>query len=329
MFSICADPIKGLGMLATKKILPGTVIITETPLLVVEGVQKDPTLLYGTTQMNRITHPFGKLSDSDKDRFMALSPGRWEHGGISKPPSDAYLKAIVATNGIGCGPGKIAVYDKISRINHSCRPNARWFFHDILGQQVVVADHTIETGQAICTEYFEGGKMTAKQRQEQLKDRRINLCFCEVCVGAESDIRRSDALRVEYVTLERGLNQMGGSLSFEQAKTSIKRMIEIAKLEFKGSAGCSKQLYNGLRQLSMATGDPNGQARYMVDEFRQLARCEGFGHIPVRPRIRAHIDESLREFEGLPEYVRTRYKADLHAVIRLKNCTHCGKLKIA
>eukprot|EP01083_Nonionella_stella_P073592 199128_1 len=136
---------KGLGMVATKMFVRGEVILAEAPLLLVNpnsSVSLLSAMLGSTTQgavlASDIRESFDALSEADKGRFLALDRGRDAKSG-SNDASLTNLKNIIDVNSLACEGSSIAVYDQISRINHSCAANAGWYYHSERGEQVVVA----------------------------------------------------------------------------------------------------------------------------------------------------------------------------------------------
>eukprot|EP01083_Nonionella_stella_P186718 684378_1 len=151
---------KGLGVVATRPLSPGDTVMTERALFSVSHAHRRAGL--PLTDM---------LPESKVDRrlFFDLSRGKHSLDNIEHQ-SEEDIVAIIETNCIEAG-GFSMVFNDIERINHSCQPNACWYFHEGLNQRVVVAQRPIETGEEIETSYVAAHFMTKKERQFELEDK--------------------------------------------------------------------------------------------------------------------------------------------------------------
>jgi hypothetical protein len=106
------------------------------------------------------------------------------------------LSNIVRSNGYPLGPGSDigGVFALISRINHSCKPNAKHSWNATLGKQTVYAIRPIVAGQEFSLSYLQGG--TFAERQHELRSAFRFTCSCELCSLPASERAESDA-RIE------------------------------------------------------------------------------------------------------------------------------------
>jgi|ERR1712192_61226 len=100
--------------------------------------------------------------------------------------------AITATNGFGNG-----VCLKMSRFNHSCRPNAQFFWNIDTNTRDVRALRKINPGEEITLSYF-GMTKPRDERRSQLKDIFNFDCNCEACDLTEAEISRESKNMEEY-----------------------------------------------------------------------------------------------------------------------------------
>lgn len=111
---------KGIGMLATDDISPGTLILQERPLVMIPIAS---SMLYLSSHEKLILAQLGKLTQEQKASYLAL------HNAI---PLDKLkpFQGIFATNSFGLGEednkAGSAVFAIASRFNHSCSPNANF-----------------------------------------------------------------------------------------------------------------------------------------------------------------------------------------------------------
>jgi hypothetical protein len=189
LWKIAPIPGKGLGLIATRDITPGTLLLSEVPLLTTEGVTTiDPEV--AETQLRK---KFSSLSPSSQKAFMAL---------YNNYPDDKPLSGIVRSNGYPLGPGAEAggVYETISRINHSCCPNVVQAWNPLVEKETVFAVRTIPAGTEICTAYHVGGP--SSERQKILKTYFGFDCTCALCSLPEEKLKTSDERMIEAEELD-------------------------------------------------------------------------------------------------------------------------------
>jgi hypothetical protein len=180
---------KGLGLIATQDITPGTLILSEKPLLTTEGV----TTIDLEVAEAQLRQKFSSLSPHAQKAFMALH---------NNHPDDKPLSGIVRSNGYPMGPGAEAggVYETISRINHSCSPNVVQAWNPLAEKETVYAVREIPAGTEICTAYHFGGP--SSERQKILKMFFGFECTCFLCSLPEEKLEVSDERMVEAQELD-------------------------------------------------------------------------------------------------------------------------------
>jgi SET domain len=197
---------KGLGFIATRRILAGEKILEERPILM--------------GKMTELKQRFGiilaQFSSTKRQQIRAL---------YNAFPEDNDEVGILVTNSYSLGPqgGLSGLFQNLSRLNHSCRPNSeRCWDHD---QEVetLYALRCIETGEELTVSYFGNAEMTRAERQCVLRTSWRFECKCECCsltgVTLEaSDNRRAFLKKVEelvpYITPHQSLDSVKKALMF-------------------------------------------------------------------------------------------------------------------
>eukprot|EP01083_Nonionella_stella_P102505 291643_1 len=348
---------KGVGMVATNPIPAGTVILAEKPLLVVHtGDQTSNN--FAKYSRGQLMTPFRALCEEDKARVLKLSRGdnpsssgnnfpfnfglvnlSYENEEGENVPlnlrnpgqqnaqetSSTFdtLKDIAKTNAIAMvGGERMAIYDDIMRINHSCRPNARWYFHEATGQQVVIADSAIKAGDEICTDYIDSFRQTATQRKFNLRGLGIK-CLCELCGTTDAEIKHSDTLRTKYVEYETRLKYLIDAHSLSEAMSVAQQMLAVILWERNGASSYCTPIFDSLKTISAMSGNLSSALNYLVGQIRCIAESEGTRTLSLRPRSRTHLNTILKDFSTFPVGIQKEYLPKIRAHITVDQCAHC------
>ncbi|PSS28173.1 hypothetical protein M430DRAFT_32646 [Amorphotheca resinae ATCC 22711] len=170
-------PGKGKGLVATGDISPGTLILSDAPLITTDVIKS----IESTEQ--DLARALKALPKESQRAYLSLH---------NNYPGKNPLSNIVRSNGYPLGPGSDVggVFANVSRINHSCRPNAKHSWNPTLQKQTVYAIRPIAAGEELSLSYLSGG--TYSERQEQLKNLFGFSCACELCTLPPDDRRASD-----------------------------------------------------------------------------------------------------------------------------------------
>lgn len=172
---VCKVEGKGFGVVATRQIARGSVIFTDKPLL---------TITKNGPSARDVEEAFKRLSKQDQEVYLSLSKGHLDH------IQESSIVSIFRSN-VFSSADSHSVYPLISRVNHSCRPNAA------KEQGRMYAQTDIDIGEEICIcyhdwEYWE--VLTTSQRGFKLMHVYGFRCLCQVCGSPEirslSDLRR-------------------------------------------------------------------------------------------------------------------------------------------
>ena len=183
-YQITSVPGRGLGVFATKDIKRGQRIFAEPPVLTLDDLAGE----YGNRNLKpkQVKEALAKLSPKDQARFMKLK--NCFEGDKTRPQyGNEPLLGRVQTNGFGAPPTHdMVIFDKLSRFNHSCRPNAVFSWNEVLLHGVIFALSDIKAGEEIFVDYGVGG-VTWAERRVSLKRRFNFYCGCEICSFSDAE----------------------------------------------------------------------------------------------------------------------------------------------
>lgn len=174
---------KGQGLVATKHITSGSLMLSDQPLLTVHSASSTNT---------DIEDAFCNVRKQDQDFYLTLYEGR------SNYPHESKIVRIFNSNHFGTEQSKF-VLPLIARLNNSCVANAAVIDSTLRAQK------TIQVGEEITICYRETWDevLTASQRNLMFKYRYDFTCSCKACLSSKdrwpSDRRR--LLIGQYVLL--------------------------------------------------------------------------------------------------------------------------------
>ncbi|PQE21682.1 SET domain-containing 5 protein [Rutstroemia sp. NJR-2017a WRK4] len=169
LWTIKPIPGKGLGVVSTRAIAPGTLLFHESPLLTTET----------------LTNP----ATTEKDLAQLL-----------RQPSP--LSNIIRSNAYPLGPSSSVggVFKDISRINHSCLPTSQHSWNESRKEFVVYAVRELSPGDEITTSYHVGGP--SNERKKELKEWFKFDCTCDLCSLPGPELAKSDERLVRAAKLD-------------------------------------------------------------------------------------------------------------------------------
>ncbi|KAH9208603.1 hypothetical protein DL95DRAFT_395098 [Leptodontidium sp. 2 PMI_412] len=179
LWEVIDIPGKGKGIIVTQNITPGTLLLSEAPLIKTDVVQSL------TTAEQDLENALGKLSISEQENFRTLHTNFPEN-------TEEKLIGIIRSNAYPLGPDTEVggLFADIARINHSCLPNTVQHWDELLGKQTIYAVRPIANGEEITTCYQPGG--TSSKRKEILKEFFKFDCTCELCSLPPDELKASD-----------------------------------------------------------------------------------------------------------------------------------------
>ncbi|KAF5592021.1 SET domain protein [Fusarium subglutinans] len=187
---------KGKGLVATSKILKGTRILCEEPVIRVPEDAPDSPVLRAS-----IRRQVDQLTSDQRQAFLSMCnvyPGE---------TASQYL-GIIRTNALPIDTGGGIFLDACS-INHACDNNAQKAWNDNIGRHTIHALRDIEKGEEITITYI-GVLNNRRTRQEVLRKKFMFTCVCRLCslpehLSAESDRRLDGILRLDSCIGREGL----------------------------------------------------------------------------------------------------------------------------
>jgi hypothetical protein len=121
----------------------------------------------------------------------------------NSPGEDNPLSNIVRCNSLFLGPSRQigGIFKNISRINHSCRPNAIHTWHPNSRYETVSAVRPIPINTEVTISYHSGG--TSAARQDFLRKSFGFDCHCEACSLSSDDLSQSDSRLARVESLDK------------------------------------------------------------------------------------------------------------------------------
>jgi len=173
---------KGLGVVARKLFEPGEVILSD-PVTIYCPRQENSNLSGPSScQARHIYQQFNRLSLQDRFKISRLFC-----------LGDRTILNIFSTNSFTITSKYCGLFIKISRINHSCEPNACYNNNGCFEKEVT-ALRTISEGEEITISYITNNWEVRGIRQQELSCWRFT-CSCQVCSLMDSYLENNDRMR--------------------------------------------------------------------------------------------------------------------------------------
>ncbi|PBP19348.1 set domain containing protein [Diplocarpon rosae] len=155
---------KGIGVFAARDLLPGTILISEAPIVTLQdnGARVDP-----------LDITVNALSPREKESFLSLHA-------FSRNRNESRSRSILYSNGYSIMDDlATGVFETASRINHSCVPNSHYLWKDSLGRMVFWNRFKLLEGDEVTVDY---GHKTKYLKRIYGFD-----CHCGACTKSGSD----------------------------------------------------------------------------------------------------------------------------------------------
>ncbi|KAI0719680.1 SET domain-containing protein [Fomitopsis betulina] len=226
-FEIQDIPDKGKGIIATRAILAGELILLEAPLFTLPSPYDNSDVLAELV----------KLTESEQRDFFSLSNC---HRGRFPPPI-----GICRTNALPCGDqstlsgetaGRSGIFLLGSRFNSCCIPNVNNFWVDRQQKISFRALRDIEAGEELCICYTELFSSRAERQRKGKLAFGFN-CMCTACTLPEIAQAASDERRdsIQRLSEEIALCGYSPSLGIRKVNTVIKQLKQEGILEAAGA----------------------------------------------------------------------------------------------
>ena len=323
-YSVREVPGKGRGLVATRKIKAGEIILEELPLLTTEDARwglflnKFKTTRYPTIEEDtkslilKLHDPADNLKalrdTKQVEELIRKNPTMrlWKIPEESQDEEASKILRIFTGNCIKvCGDHtlyrhfhEVALYNNISLINHSCIPNSIWsWVKGDLKRKQVIALKSIERGEEILVNYSEEGpeinygSKSREVRRRDLLEKRGFLCLCSECSLEGKALEDNERMRKEIGEKRVKIAALMGVLDFRRAMKVSLEILELVKkldirLQFLKELLTVFMSASTIKKLKLAEPDP--------EIFKNAALEYAIGDSG-----RHHYEKTVEEFEML------------------------------
>ena len=185
---------KGIGCIATEEISPGCLVLRETPCLFLPPGGEE-----GSALLQRTVKAFLGMESEEQEKYLQLAnmfdrdESEWSDTARKDMENiKSELEAQPLTDLVPCDIIKIwqikltngfhnGVFLKMSRFNHSCWPNAEYFWNTDTRTRDIRAVRTVLQNQEILLDYRQPWTLTREERRRSLRENFNFDCCCEVC----------------------------------------------------------------------------------------------------------------------------------------------------
>ncbi|KAF6757576.1 hypothetical protein DFP72DRAFT_891568 [Ephemerocybe angulata] len=185
-YAVVDIPGKGKGVIATRNISRGELILTEKPLFTVP-----PTIQ--TSPVEFIKEKLVLTSEPQRWAFFNLSYVNFPKDKDPLRDVDHLAFAIFETNAVQAGK-EIGVFPRMARLNHGCSSgfNTVYSYRETEGTLYIHAIKPIAVGEELLTTYTDT-KKPRHQRRSFLQQTYGFGCTCSVCSLPEAESKASDS----------------------------------------------------------------------------------------------------------------------------------------
>ncbi|GAA5898080.1 SET domain-containing protein [Sporobolomyces salmoneus] len=192
---------KGFGAVAEKDLQLGEMLTAERPLCIWPSKLDE----------KEAKELFEELGEREQQVYMDLAPVVAKDVKLdeirSRRAANGFSIALPPVPGYSESQTVAMVFPKISRINHSCIPNASQVMNFMTLRMEVFSITSIPAGTEVTIEYQPGMiAMTKSERQAALFESfGFDECLCRLCTSFPDDIAKSDERRREIKQLSENL----------------------------------------------------------------------------------------------------------------------------
>ena len=181
-FEVVELPGKGKGVVSTRAIQAGELILAEAPAFTTGMRRTEPMIAAAVDKLSASDRLiFHSLALSDNKAALGSLLGRMETNGIEMASAS--------------GASQQGLFLLGSRFNHSCTPNVARTWDGGLGKERFVASVDIDKGVELEI-YYDGLYKRQHERQHELHDKFGFWCKCRACVFTGTELADSDRRRI-------------------------------------------------------------------------------------------------------------------------------------
>ena len=261
---------KGKGMVATRFIPAGHLILSESPILVSD-------IITGVHEMSShwkiLCDAVSNLETKKKNQFLSLHNARPDLQLLGLFGSNSITIPKLGSDSTGPSRPKAAIFPTLSRINHSCSPNVVWSWNKQRNKEELRAIVDMNTGTEMIASYV-NILLPSNIRREELSYKYNFNCECQLCSLPSEKLKRSDLDRKRLIEYQVEVKEM---IKWGQIKHAYEKSLDILKIaDDLGSEAYSvlPQLYLDSYQLCCkfhGEHSVNEEAIDLFDKGRQWA----------------------------------------------------------
>lgn len=286
----------GIGMLARRDLKLGECIIAEKPCFtlgsnyVSQAIFKDTLKKVEDNLIESLDESIKNLTDNQRKTFFSLHDKN-ETLTEGKTPI-----GIFQTNGLEVGDDPssraIGVFLILSRVNHSCVPNANRAWNDDLKVTTLYAARDIKKGEQIFISYIHSGSRA--ERQEYLEKCFNFTCKCKACSLEGEELEESDKRRKMIELADEQVIKLFKEENIELALRYILKRIDLIQLEYpdvKASPDLTKSAYDA-HQAYALLNDKRKCVEFIDKAYRYSMYCRG-DDSPGTRELKDNLQETL------------------------------------
>ena len=233
-YTVEPSPGKGLGVFAAHALDTGAIIMNEAPVITIKPPNHEPGAGYPMSEISKLVHAeYNKLSTAEQQQVLSLTYSVLP-GDRAKYGNNLDILGLIFRNNAYDTGSEIGLFPRIARINHSCRPNAAYYWNDKLKRRMVYATRKIEQGEEIFVSFI-SLLMPRDERQKKLA-RYGFTCTCPACSQHPVDLHHSDKSRTDInqairaFSSQMNLTALTHPSAIRKARKNAKSSLELAKM---------------------------------------------------------------------------------------------------
>ena len=229
---------KGKGMVATRLIPAGSLILSESPILVSD-------IITGVHEMSShwkiLCDTVSNLETKKKNQFLSLHNARPDLQLLGLFGSNSITIPKLGSDSTEPGRPKAAIFPTLSRINHSCSPNVVWSWNKQRNKEEMRAIVDITTGSEMMASYV-NILLPSNIRREELAYKYNFNCECQICSLCSDNLKSSDLKRKKVIEFQSEVKEM---IKWGQIKHAYEKSLDILKI----AINLGSEAYSVLPQL--------------------------------------------------------------------------------
>ena len=238
VYEIVDIPGKGKGMVARKSIPAGSLILSESPIIVSD-------IITGMNEMSshwkNLCDTVSNLNTKKKNQFLSLHNPRPDLQLLGQFGSNSITIPVLNTNSAKPSTPKAAIFPTLSRINHSCAPNVVWSWNQERNKEELRGIVDLDPGTEMMASYV-NVLLPSHIRKEELSYKYNFNCQCSVCSLPPGQLKSSDGNRRDISDFKSEIKEM---IKWGQTKHAYVKSLDVLKI----AIDLGFELYSVLPQM--------------------------------------------------------------------------------